>query len=220
MALLEQKDGEESMISLLNQLALFQGEAENALREHFPQLNRGTNGTRVAWLLQLATMSVPKLSDVMSILETEQKLTEALTFSVVVNEEVVELTIDDFETIATLEEQQRQILLDKVKRNLITIERRCFPFFREMLASYGRILVTLSKGETTEVATLVAGLKKERQLQKNAATQARDYMDWFEINQSNDVVGEYQRLLGTNKVKLEKDQLSEYVETLDNLFEN
>lgn len=219
MALLDQENGASNVESMLNNLAMFQGDTENLLKQHFPDLSKGKNGTRVAWLLQLAAMSVPKLSEVMTMIESEKALEKALQFRYL-NEEGLQqsLGIDAFEAILELEEQERRRVILPVSRQLNHLNNRCFPFYKEILAGYGNVLSALSKGEKKGVASIVAGLKNERELQLRAATQARDFMDLYEIQTTQKLKVDLNDTPERGGLGIQKSNLGKYLEVLNDLY--
>ncbi len=202
MALLNHPDGLEKMRDMLEELSLFQGDIRNLLKRYFPEVNKGKNGLRVAWLLQLNEMSMAPLTDSLTILETEKRIDEALEFRYLNDEGVQQvLGITDFEALAKVDDLKRRSAVALASKKLVQLNYRCFPLYRPMLFRYGTILNALSQGATKGVGEAIHVIAQERGLQEQAALRARDYLDWFSIDTASSVAGDFKGFDKLNSVK-------------------
>ena len=219
MALLKQENGVASVLSMLTELAMFEGDTESLLRRYFPDLSKGKNGPRVAWLLQLAAMSVPKLSEVMTMLESEAAIEQALQFNYLDEKGAPQVVgIESFALIGDLEEEERRKVIAPVSRQLQYCNNRCFPFYREIIAGYGTVLGALSRGETKDLETIITGIKNQRVLQQRAAVQARDFMDVYEIQTAREVKGDLDTPFDLVNSGTKESDLGRYLEVLDSMY--
>jgi hypothetical protein len=220
LALLNQKKGAEHFKKLLNEAALFHGDDRNLLKQHFPDLNKGKHGVRVAWLLQLAQMGVAKMTDILTILETEKMLNLALEFRLMEKDgALLSYSLEDFEKLANLEESSRRLLFSSTAAKLVQLENRCFPLYKEILYSYGTVINALSHGSVKGVAPVVSRLAEERKLMLDAAERARDYLDWYTIQNASDVKADFSALkMSPVPVAKNRDVLGKYLDLIDSFY--
>ena len=236
MALLNQPNGKESMNEMLTELSVFYGESQSIIQQHFPLVNKGKNGIRVTWLLELAAMGVSKLTDSMSILETDEKLTQILNFQWENKDgELVETGIEGYELLIDLEEEALKATIEKASKKLYTLEARSFPLYRPMITAYkGSLQLLINKPEkgvrkkmswkssVADFEVILKNITKERTLYVAAAERSRDYLDWFAINGNRTIKGDlssFEKVKENAEEQLKDSHISRYLNTLNSYYE-
>ena len=230
MALFEQKGGLKGIKSLLSELSFFEGDMRNLLKRHFPEMNKGGKGERIAWLIQLNTMAMAPLSERYSILETEVKLSEVLRLRVLDEDGVQQVfAMEDLEAFLKMEPERRKAAVNLASKRLVQLQFRCYPLYESMLSSYATHLNALSAEPTEKQVELltreIENKADERSLIRSAAIRARDYMDWYVIQHAYSVEGDYSKFDKLEK-ELEKEwrlkkpsRLDTYLDRLDAFYE-
>ncbi|TAE74905.1 MAG: hypothetical protein EAZ84_10225 [Verrucomicrobia bacterium] len=178
------------------------------------------------WALTLAKLVEPKLSEVLSIRETEEALVAGLTFhGRDASGKPVKRGIEEWRSLVELDPADRVEDLRVAGEALTRLSYRCFPSYRPMLAEYQRILRELGAGGNPELDSRLAELAEQRRVRVERALRARDYMDYFEISRARDLSGEFDDYLRL-KQELElrprtarKDRISLRLDTMQRLYE-
>ncbi len=227
MALLEQPDGKTAFRQLLANVARFTGEMPSLLRRHFPDLNLSENSMAKWWNLQLAQKSEARLTESLTIFETEDALNHALRFHF--RDETGNLReepVDSWPEILELSIDERAVATRAAADSLVRLSYRCFPSYRPILASYQEFIVLIQQ-EKPQPDTLAAKLNVLTETRDNItskAERARDYMDWFEITRARETSGafdDYLRLkkqLRENPRHARSDPLSNMLDRFDLIF--
>ncbi|MDP4624819.1 MAG: hypothetical protein NWT08_06755 [Akkermansiaceae bacterium] len=225
MALLEEAGGKDGICNFLDELAAYQGEMPVLLRRHFPDLNLSESSLAKLWMLQLANKGTAPLTESLGVLQTEAALAAALKLRFTDVEGVFqEVSIDDWQVIAALEEKERAEAVRPADEELVRLSYRSFPSYRMLLLEYQGVLEDLVEGETGNIAASLEALATTRSTMLEKAEQARDFMDWFQITRARETSGafeDYLRLKAQLKTRTHrrKDHISEYLDRLEPLFD-
>lgn len=224
MALLEQPDGIEGFRAWLDEVAAFDGETPVLLRRHFPDLNLSETSLAKWWALQLANKGAAKLTDVLSIAETETQLAEALQLNYRDAEGLMHRAEPaNWADLANIGQAERLAAVRAAEEALVRLSYRCFPSYRPVLTDYQAVLAMLAKGEAATIAASIAELDATRATMIDKAERARDFMDWFEISRARETSGafdDYLRLKDRLKSnpRSRNDDLSRYLDRMDKIF--
>ena len=192
LALLEQADGRAAFRRMLGEVARFEGDTPILLRKHFPDLNLSERSLAKWWRLQMANMAEAPLTDVLTIAETEATLEVALQLQTRDAEGLaVSRGLEKFKELAGLTEAERAEAVRPAQDGLVRLSYRCFPSFRSLLNDYQQVLRDIAAGKDRKTAERLAKLAEVRELMRQRATRARDYMDWFEITRAREASGEF-----------------------------
>lgn len=192
MALLEQPHGRGAFRAFCGEAARFSGEMPVLLRKHFPELNLSEKSLAKWWALTLARLVQPKLSEVLSIRETETMLNDALIFHTRdADGNAVNRGLDAWQAILELDEGERLEAIKPADEGLIRASYRCFPSYRSILSEYQQILRDLSLGKDKDIGKRVGELNEQRKLRMARATRARDFLDFTEISQARELSGQF-----------------------------
>ncbi len=235
MALLEQPQGREAFRKFLDEAAAFEGEMSLLLQRHFPELNLSPNSLAKWWALQLANQGGLKLlTDVMTVVETEELLATALFLELPApaGDGVggapplgsQRVGLDQWQRLEDLEEDERQAAVKPAQAALVHLSYRCFPAYRPLLVEYQKQLIRLSQGEGEAVLESLKQLEQARIIMKAKAERGRDYLDWFEITRARKTSGVFDDYLRLKKElgKRESDRedgMSLYLDRMDKLFD-
>lgn len=204
MALLGQSKGPEAFRSFLSEAARNAGETPVLMRRHFPDLNLSEKSLAKWVQLTLAQISTPKLTESMSVAATEAGLEDALKLHFRDKDgNAVVRGMEAWKEVSEMKEAERASAVRVAQENLIRLSYRCFPSYRDALAEYQQILKDLAKGNTKKIEQQLVELNDERQIRKQRAERARDYMDYFEISRARNVSGQFDDYM---KLKKELDE--------------
>ena len=225
-ALLRQPDGRPSMAQYLAAVATHKGEMENLMRQHFPSMNSSKNSL-TKWVdLEMAELGTKQTSDAFSILETEERLESILKLRY--NDEnkvAVTVGMDGYQKILELEPPERITAVAGARAELERLSYRCFPVYRPLLAEYEMILREVIVGKDKGIETRLKNLQDSRKTYHSVGVRVRDYLDWYYINQSNEVSGDFKAYMDLCKaLEEEKGQpnsdiaVGTYLDKVEEIF--
>lgn len=181
--LLHSSDGAERLRNLLSEALTLEGEnAREIISSYFQEMNGSSDTFAKWWALELAALARPNAMDVLTPLETEKQLSDALLFTGVDEESKLplSLSLDKPEQLTGLPDLQRQ--LRNCMQRLQELNLRAFPGYRAIIAEYLRAATELANNSKPEfVSKILAPLQELRAAYTQASTRGRDYLDWFEI---------------------------------------
>ena len=225
MALLQQPHGVEGFRSFLREVATFEGEMPALLRKHFPELNLSENSLAKWWALQLANIGGQNLTtDVLSIVQTETALGEALKINFRMAEGITEpKDLSAWPELAKRPEPERAQAVQIAQQALVRLSYRCFPSYRPILEEYQLVLNALVKGGAKDLPNRIKALDERRASMRQMAQRGRDYLDWFEITRARQTSGafdDYIRLKDRLKESRpsREDAMSKYLDRMDAIF--
>jgi len=224
MALLEQPNGGEGMRKFLAQVPAFDGEVPALLRQCFPSLNLSQTSLEKWWSLQMADKASAPLSEVMSVLNTDSRLTAALQLRFRDGEEQLkEIPVSEWEALEEIEPALKAHSVGMAQQELIVLSYRCFPSYRPLLREYQKLLKDMALGETDGLSQSLQELASQRQTMVSKAQRARDFLDWFEITRARETSGVFEDYLKLKaqleaRPNLRRDAVSEYLDRMDSLF--
>ncbi|MEI6676263.1 MAG: hypothetical protein WCO57_13910 [Verrucomicrobiota bacterium] len=224
MALLEQPQGRDGFRSFLTESAAFEGELPALLRRHFPDLNLSETSLAKWWALQLAEMTTPTLTEVLTIEQTETALGDALQLNFRTAEGVLQRKpLSDWQELDKLKPAERVEAVRLAQDSLVRLSYRCFPSYRPLIAEYQIALGAIARHKTPKTAAQLAGLLETRKTMRVKTTRGRDYLDWFEITRARETSGVFEDYLRL-KERLQanphhrEDNLSKYLDRLNRVF--
>ncbi len=225
MSLSRQRDGKRGLANMLGEVAVFEGEPEELLRKNFAAMNVGTRGLQKVWNLQLAEMSVPRMIDTNTLMETEDKLREVMFYSLVGKDRLERrVAMKDFDVLGGMGVEERRKVTMILRQDLVQLSYRAYPDYQPVLAEYGFILTSLARGQMDGVAERLERLENERAIMYENGERARDVLDWYQLSQARNLKGDftgYQRLLDRMKREQregEENAVSSYVNGVQKLM--
>ena len=226
MALLAQNQGAKSLAEFLGKVAVFEGEQMILLRTHFPQANLGPKGLERWWMLQVAALSEKKLSEAMTIPETDERLSGILELHLKnENEEAFRVSLGSWRQVAGLQSQEERIESIRPANDLLAhLSFRCFPTFRPVIAGYLKILSDVADGKTEEVEEMIRNLEEFRTAEVERHQKLVDLMDWYHLSSVRKESGEFEDYLKMQKNlrkgnEFGKDPLHQYLDKVQKVFE-
>ena len=226
MALLAQNQGAKSLAEFLGKVAVFEGEQMILLRTHFPQANLGPKGLERWWMLQVAALSEKKLSEAMTIPETDERLSGILELHLKnENEEAFRVSLGSWRQVAGLQSQEERIESIRPANDLLAhLSFRCFPTFRPVIAGYLKILSDVADGKTEEVEEMIRNLEEFRTAEVERHQKLVDLMDWYHLSSVRKESGEFDDYLKMQKNlrkgnEFGKDPLHQYLDKVQKVFE-
>ena len=226
MALLAQNQGAKSLAEFLGKVAVFEGEQMILLRTHFPQANLGPKGLERWWMLQVAALSEKKLSEAMTIPETDERLSGILELHIKnENEEAFRVSLGSWRQVAGLQSQEERIESIRPANDLLAhLSFRCFPTFRPVIAGYLKILSDVADGKTEEVEEMIRNLEEFRTAEVERHQKLVDLMDWYHLSSVRKESCEFEDYLKMQKNlrkgnEFGKDPLHQYLDKVQKVFE-
>lgn len=192
MTLLSESSGQQSFHDYLAEQPVDEGEPVLLFRKHFFGTSLQESSFAKWWALQLQNLTQDLVTETLTILETEDALTEVLRGELDDEEGIAQsYRLAAYQDILDLEEGPRKILLAKMRERLGLLAFRCFPSYQPMLQEYGRVVGLLEEGEPGEVSSRLAILEEERQLFRKVGLRTRDYLDWYQISHATRLSGDF-----------------------------
>lgn len=149
---------------------------------HFYELGIDANLLNKWWALELAALSLPRATEALTPMETEEQLTEALTVIYYDEETATPLPVnaDDVYTLTAIPEWQKQ--MRPCVERLTNLSQHCFPGYRPIITEYCRAIGELLNGASPDaVQNILLPLRELRSAYVATSIRGRDYLDWYEI---------------------------------------
>ena len=200
MSLLEQERGQESMRTMLGELATFEGDEVTLLRKHFPGMNLGPESLAKWWALQVARMAEKPFPYVLTIIETERQLSELLTVRFNDSEgRVIAVGPEDFRDLLALPTSVRESFILSATERIRQFFYRCFPAYRIILQEYHLILSDLASDKDDRIAERLQALQSERDRLVSLGRRTRDYLEWYRITSAKELTGKFDNFIDLKK---------------------
>ncbi|MGN0837310.1 MAG: hypothetical protein ACI4OS_07705 [Akkermansia sp.] len=225
MALLTRDGGVEQLRSLLDEAATAEGSPRELIAAHFHELGVDRDLLSKWWALELANLALPQAQEVLTPLESERELNEALTAMYFDPETETPRPLSVDNVYALTEQPRWQSLLRPCLDRLMQLSLRCFPGYRPIVAEYCRVVTELLNGGSPDEAQNSLGpLRELRQAYVAACLRGRDYLDWYEIthlgkenSRSFDNYAEAMRLL-RREAPSAPTPISDYLDDIEALY--
>ncbi|HEY8962670.1 MAG TPA: hypothetical protein VIM57_10745 [Luteolibacter sp.] len=225
MALFEQPQGKEGFRAFLGEAASFDGEMPQLLRKHFPELNLSERSLAKWWQLQMANMAAPQTTDVLTVVETDAALSEALKLHFREAEGGgLDHALNDWGKVAKLSANERIEAVRPAQDALVRLSYRCFPSHRPLIAGYQTILNEIAANKPKKIDERLAKLAETRQSMNQRIKRAQDFLEWFEITRARETSGAFEDYLALkDRLKANTlqrtDPVSNYLDRLDKVFD-
>lgn len=184
MSLLHRRDGAGRLRNLLAEALTQEGEAKQMIAEHFHEMEAEGNNFSKWWALELAALAQPQVMEVLTPLDTEKQLREALMITGVHPDTQVPYTVSIADVAELVKVPNWRDQMRACTDRLTALSMRCFPGYRGIIMEYFRAIGELLQGaKPDDVQKSIEPLRELREAYIQAATRGRDYLDWFEITQ-------------------------------------
>ncbi|MGE9270742.1 MAG: hypothetical protein ACQKBU_08050, partial [Verrucomicrobiales bacterium] len=227
MALTQQPEGLAGFSSFLRDVATFDGELPILMRTHFPELNLSERSLAKWWALTLARLADAPLTEVMSVLETEAALADALLLHFRDSDgQPVNVHLEEWQGEDPREIRERFAVIRAAQDSLNRLSYRCFPSYRPLLVDYQRVLMEWAReGMDKDLLIELVELSETRERMKDLALRGRDFLDYTEISGATHLSGDfrdYMRLKAELKERprvQKSDPISLYLDTMESVYE-
>lgn len=182
MSLLDSPGGATQLKALITEGALDEGSPREMITRYFHELGVDENMLDKWWALELAALALPKASEALTPLESEEQLVEALSLVYFDDEleAVRTLSLDNVYRLRELPDWQKR--LRPCIERLVALSATCFPGYRPIVTEYCRVLGDLMGGADPDLLQETLGpLQELRRAYVAASVRGRDYLDWYEI---------------------------------------
>ncbi|MBQ8516539.1 MAG: hypothetical protein IJ498_03055 [Akkermansia sp.] len=182
MSLLDSPGGPIQLKALITEGALDEGSPREMITRYFHELGVDESMLDKWWALELAALALPKASEALTPLESEEQLCEALSL-VYFDDElgiVCTVSLDNVYRLRELPDWQKS--LRPCVERLVGLSATCFPGYRPIVIEYSRVLGDLLSGaDPDKLQESLGPLNELRRAYVAAAVRGRDYLDWYEI---------------------------------------
>ncbi len=182
MSLINRPGGLVQLREMVNDSIMAEGNPKEIIASHFYELGVDANMLNKWWALELAALSLPRATEALTPMETENELVEALTVMYYDEESATPLPVnaDDVYTLTAIPDWQKQMrpCVDR----LMELSHRCFPGYRPIITEYCRAIGELLNGASPDaVQNILLPLRELRSAYVATSIRGRDYLDWYEI---------------------------------------
>ena len=182
MSLIDSPGGLIQLKALITEGALDEGTPREMITRYFHELGVDENMLNKWWALELASLALPRPSEPLTPLESEEQLVEALTL-VYYDEELgvaQSVNLDNVYRLREIPDWQRK--LRPCIEQLVGLSALCFPGYRPIITEYCRILGDLMIGvDPDSLQERLGPIQELRRAYTAASIRGRDYLDWYEI---------------------------------------
>ncbi len=226
MALLSQVEGNSGLKEMVKEAAVFEGEQMSLLRKHFPGVNLGRDSLKRWWMLQVAAMSEKKVSQVMTIPETEKRLAKVLKFHLQLpSGKLRTVGINLWSEVASLETQEARLeAVRPALDQLAHLSYRSFPTYRPVIAGYVKVMGDVVQRDLDGVAASLLDLEEVRQAENSRFEKMEDLLDWYHLATVREESGQFDEFMRVQKEAQDSgvnggDPFNEYLDRVQELFE-
>ena len=176
-------------------------------------------------MLQVAAMSEKKLSEAMTIPETEERLGKILELHIKgEGGRLNRVGLDSWRLVSNLETRNERIAAVQPASDLLAhLSFRCFPTYRPIIRYYLEILSDLAEGETEEIDMTMEALRADREEVMRRHSQLVDLLDWHHLASVTEESGEFEDYLRVRE-QLRKsaggrsDPINQYLDQAQKIF--
>lgn len=182
MSLINRPGGLVQLRELVADAIMSEGSPKEIIASHFYELGVDANMLNKWWALELAALSLPRATEALTPMETEEHLNEALTIMFYDEESATPLPVnaDDVYTLIDVPDWRKQ--MRPVVERLMDLSHRCFPGYRPIITEYCRAIGELLNGASPDaVQNILLPLRELRAAYVATSIRGRDYLDWYEI---------------------------------------
>lgn len=182
MSLINRPGGLVQLRELVADAIMSEGSPKEIIASHFYELGVDANMLNKWWALELAALSLPRATEALTPMETEEHLNEALTIMFYDEESATPLPVnaDDVYTLTDVPDWRKQ--MRPVVERLMDLSHRCFPGYRPIITEYCRAIGELLNGASPDaVQNILLPLRELRAAYVATSIRGRDYLDWYEI---------------------------------------
>lgn len=182
MSLLDSPGGAIQLKALITEGAFEESTPREMITRYFHELGVDDSMLDKWWALELAALALPKASEALTPLESEQQLTEALSLVYFDDELGIarSVSLDNVYRLQELPDWQNH--LRPCVERLVALSATCFPGYRPIVIEYSRVLGDLLSGaDPDKLQEILGPLSELRRSYVAASVRGRDYLDWYEI---------------------------------------
>lgn len=226
MCLVTREGGPAQMRELVAESVLAEGSPKEIIASHFHELGIDANMLNRWWALQLAAMAEVPATEMLTPMETEAQLREALTVLRYDKETRTSVPVSVHNAYELVEVPDWRAQMQPCVDRLVQLSVHAFPGYRPIIAEYMRAIGQLHQGATpTEVQEILGPLRELREAYVTTSIRGRDYLDWYEITHlgKSPTQGSFASYLEAMRI-LRKEQpgpdthMSRYLEDVEALF--
>ncbi len=182
MSLINRPGGLSQLRDMVADSIMAEGNPKEIIASHFYELGIDANLLNKWWALELAALSLPRATEALTPMETENELVEALTVMYYDEDSATPLPVnaDDVYTLTAIPDWKKQ--MRPCVERLMELSHRCFPGYRPIITEYCRAIGELLNGASPDaVQNILLPLRELRSAYVATSIRGRDYLDWYEI---------------------------------------
>lgn len=184
MCLVSREGGQAQLRELVAESVLAEGTPKDIIASHFHELGVDEGMLHRWWALQLASMAEAPATEMLTPMETEQQLKEAITVMLYDKDTRTSRPILLDNVYAFVQLPDWRARLRPVSDRLLELSVHAFPGYRPIIMEYQRLIAELLNGKSPDdVQQILGPIRELREAYITTSLRARDYLDWYEITQ-------------------------------------
>ena len=182
MCLVSREGGQAQLRELVSESILTEGAPVDIIASHFHELGIEKNMFNRWWALQLAAMAEMPATEMLTPVETEQQLREAITILQYDQETRTSRPISLDNVYALLEVADWHAQMKPLVERLTELSIHAFPGYQPIIREYQHVVSELLNGKSADdVQQILGPIRELREAYVTTSIRARDYLDWYEI---------------------------------------
>ncbi|MBE6417677.1 MAG: hypothetical protein E7033_04335 [Akkermansiaceae bacterium] len=182
MCLVTREGGQAQLRELVAESILTDGAPVEIIASHFHELGIEKNMFNRWWALQLAAMADMPATEMLTPVETEQQLREAITILQYDQETRTSRPISLDNAYALLEVPDWRTQMKPLMERLAELSIHAFPGYQPIIREYQHVVSELLNGKSADdVQQILGPIRELREAYITTSIRARDYLDWYEI---------------------------------------
>ena len=219
--LVGEADGRSRMARYIENLSRASNDPLSDLKAQFPVLGDDMERT---WQLAVARLSGAQSYQLLTFVESEQRLNELLRVKVS-DAGKLSKQAELSELAHRKPSAAEKIGLNELSQKLVVLTIRANPVMRPIVREYQQIAELLARGKRRRIAERLKRVQATRTELVSRMSDVDDYMNWFEATQSNSrsgVFADYLRAASESRIPVprRRDVLSVYLDAVEDQFEN
>jgi hypothetical protein len=223
--LFSQPNGVACMVNYLRSLPEHLGDGElNGLEGSFPALAGNSAAVEKWWSVNLAKLAAADRFRGYTVIETEQRLVEALQAPLVNGTgEPTKVDLNHYKEFFKTPAGKKT--LEKMLAQVVNLQLRTNASFRPLIEGYAEVITLLIAGKTKGIDQKLAALADQREKTLKRLDAIADYMNWFELTQTNVYSKQFEGYLKAAEALQKEeppkrnDAIAKYLDEVEKLME-
>lgn len=218
--LVQLPDGRGRLARFIRDLASTSPDSVIDLGSYFPELRSG-NSAEKAWVSHVERLASRQPAQLLSVEETERKLSEFLFLTISDGRNEKRYSLDQFPQFVRNPGSKSNLV--RLSRDLSVLATRANPICQSAVCEYATIGALLARRKTKGIARRLASLANLRRELIIRAREISDYLNWIEATKPQVLSGAFADYLAAEKRVPKPDRhdcISIYLDAIETEFQN